>query len=130
MAVVTGILIHTEHIPPSINACYSNVAGKGRVRTKRYKTWANAAGYDMNGYGTLEGPFTCTITIDRSKRRSNADIDNRVKPTLDLLQTHKLIEDDKFCESVTIRWGEADGGMFINLQPYADNAISTRKDAA
>lgn len=112
------IFIKTKHIPPSANACFSNVKGKGRVRTKRYNTWIAAAGWDFNGKGKVSGRFACVITIDRSKRRSNADIDNRIKPTLDLLQKHGLIEDDKLCESVTCKWGEADGGMSVLIEPY------------
>ena len=117
------IVFQLDCIPPSVNACYANNfkgGQKGRRRTLRYRQWANAAGWQLQaqkGNQFIPGPFECVITIDRSKRRANADIDNRVKPTLDLLQQHKVIDDDKYCEQLTIRWGEADGGMQILLKP-------------
>lgn len=118
---MTGIIIHTQHVAPSANACYANqnVAGKrGRRRTVRYNQWAAAAGWDFNGKGQIPGPFTVVITVDRSRRHPLSDCDNFTKPTLDLLQTHKIIENDRLCESVTCRWGDADGGMTVHIQPY------------
>jgi Holliday junction resolvase RusA-like endonuclease len=119
---MTGIIIHTKHIAPSVNACYANVRGKGRVRTQRYKQWATAAGWDMNGHGSVDGPFTVTITVDRRKRHPLADCDNFIKPTVDLLQTHGVITNDRLCESVTCRWGDAEGGMTIHIEPYGVRA--------
>lgn len=109
-----SVYLFTKHIPPSVNECFKNI-GKGRARTKRYISWAQAAGYDFNGKPLVHGPFTCVITIDRSKRHVLSDIDNRIKPTLDLLQTHGIIDDDRLCESVTARWGDADGGMTVHV---------------
>lgn len=119
---MTGVLIHTKHMPPSVNECFANVQGKGRIRSQRYRQWAQAAGWDMNGKGTVSGPFVVIITLDRARRHPRADADNFIKPTLDLLVTHKVIEDDRFCESVTCRWGDADGGMIVHVEPYGLNA--------
>ena len=115
------ITIFTRHVPPSVNACYSNVQGKGRVRTKRYREWAAAAGWDFNGHGSVKGAFVATITIDRHTRHVLSDIDNRGKPVLDLLQTHGVIENDHYCERVVIEWGEAKGGVVIRIEPYVGN---------
>ena len=117
------ITIQTAHIPPSVNECYANVAGKGRVRTKRYKLWSQASGWDFNGKGAIKGPFSCVITIDRSARHRASDIDNRIKPTMDMLQAHGIIENDNLCEVVTAAWGEAKGGMRVVVSPYADEAL-------
>jgi len=122
--VTDSISIHTRHIPPSTNACYRNVVGKGRARTKRYKDWAAAAGWDMNGHGQVDGPFTAIIVIDRKARHGLSDIDNRIKPVLDLLQTHGVIVNDRACESVTAQWGEADGGMSIRISPFLANVVT------
>jgi crossover junction endodeoxyribonuclease RusA len=112
------IVIHTEHCPPSVNECFANVAGKGRVRTKRYAQWAKAAGWDFNGKGTILGAFSCIITIDHSRRHVLSDIDNRIKPTLDLLQTHGIVTNDNLCEEVTARWGDAKGGMTVEVRSF------------
>lgn len=112
------IIIQTQHIPPSVNACFANVRGKGRVRTERYRQWATAAGWDCKRKGTIAGAFSVTITIDRQTRHVLSDIDNRCKPVLDLLQDHGIIQDDKYCERATIEWGEAKGGMTVRIEPY------------
>ena len=44
------------------------------------------------------------ITIAMRRPRSNADIDNRIKPCLDLLQYVKVIQDDKLVEGVNAYW--------------------------
>lgn len=115
------IVIHTQYVPPSTNNLYTNVPGRGRVKTKRYKAWINAAGWDFKGKGYIDGPFTCIITIDRSKRHARADIDNKIKAVLDLLQAYSMIENDRLCESATIRWGDAPDGAVILLQKYEPN---------
>lgn len=116
------ITIFTKHLPPSVNACFSNVKGKGRIRTERYRQWATAAGWDFNGKGKIDGPFSVSITIDRSRRHPLADVDNFIKPTVDLLQTHGIVTNDRMSESVSIRWGDADGGMIVHVMAHSQRA--------
>ena len=111
------ITIQSEHFPPSVNSLFANVSGRGRVRTKRYREWAAASGWDCQGKGSITGPFTAAIILSRKHRRSNADLDNRVKPLLDLLQAHKVIEDDKYLEKLTVEWGDCKG-FYIEITPY------------
>ncbi|TDQ63595.1 Holliday junction resolvase RusA-like endonuclease [Maritalea mobilis] len=105
-----------KHMPPSVNDCFANNRKTGgRHRTKRYATWANAAGYDLKAQkrnAFIAGAFTIAIVLDRKSMRSNSDIDNRVKPILDLLQTLDFIKDDKFCERLTVEKGTVEGGGF------------------
>ncbi len=115
-----SITIRTLHIPPSVNNCFANVKGKGRIRTERHRQWAAAAGWDFNGKGTVSGAFEVRITIDRNTRHILSDIDNRCKPVLDLLQEHRIVENDRYCERVTIEWGEAHGGMLVRVEPYSE----------
>ena len=118
---MSGIVIHTQHVPPSQNACYRNVRGVGRAKTKRYREWAQAAGWDFKGKGKITGPYVITITIDRSRRHVLSDIANREKVLSDLLQAHGIIENDRLCESVTIRWGDASNGCLVHLEPFYAN---------
>ncbi len=105
------IRIASQHVPPSSNAAYANNKGKGRgrVRTAEYRTWAIAMGYDLNAamrsQKPITGPYTIEITIDRSRRHKLSDIMNREKVVSDLLQEHKIIENDNLCEEGTVRWG-------------------------
>jgi len=96
-------------MPPSVNELYANVPGKGRVRTKKYRAWQK----DADGYylaqkqrqKAVDGNFTAHIVLNKEKRAG--DVDNRGKAVLDAL--HKrfgITADDKWCDRVTIEWGE------------------------
>ncbi len=49
----------TLPLPPSVNALYRNVAKRGRVKTERYNTWLQAAGWALKEQkpGKVEGPY-------------------------------------------------------------------------
>lgn len=111
------ITIQSEHMPPSTNGLFANVAGKGRVRSKRYREWANAAGWDMNGKGTIPGPYSLSLILSRKKRRKGQDLSNLVKAIEDLMVTHKIVEDDSLAERITLEWGDCDG-FYAEVRPF------------
>lgn len=95
--------------PPSVNNLFANVPGKGRVRSQRYRTWANAAGWSMRrtDHGTINfwqvalGPV-CVSIINGNVR---GDIDNGAKAVLDLLVDMGVIGDDKQVAELRITRG-------------------------
>jgi len=91
---VTEAIITLQHIPPSTNGLFANVPGKGRVRSERYRSWSNAAGWDLKRYKgpRFTGPVFLTITIGRLPL--NADVSNRTKAIEDLLVEHGIIAGD------------------------------------
>jgi Holliday junction resolvase RusA-like endonuclease len=93
-------------MPPSLNNAFVNVAGKGRVRSKAYRAWAEVAGWMVKARmnGAVNGPVTVSIDICPSTRRAY-DLDNRAKPCLDLLVSCGVIPDDsnKIIKALTIR---------------------------
>jgi crossover junction endodeoxyribonuclease RusA len=90
--------------PVSVNAMYANAAGRGRVKTERYKTWINAAGWALVAARPVKvaGPYTLEITLFQSDKRKR-DIDNVVKPISDLLVEHQLVEDDSLCTRLVVQ---------------------------
>lgn len=116
-AVPKLITLESSHYPPSTNSLFANVAGKGRVRTKRYKDWSSAAGWDLKGKGHIPGPFSIGIILSRKQRRSNADIDNRIKGLLDLIVEHQIVEDDRLCERLSIEYGDCEG-WYAEIRPF------------
>ena len=110
------IVVTSQHVPPSLNMMFRNVTGKGRVKTQRYREWCAAAGWDANGKGQCMGPFKLVLTLSTHSRRSNADLDNRIKPVLDLLVTHKVIEDDNRCEAIHASWGPLPAGTAFRAE--------------
>lgn len=88
-------VIRLQHVPPSTNNLFVNVRGKGRVKSERYRTWLQAAGWDLarfNHNQRWNEPVYLTIVI--GKLRAGSDLSNRVKAIEDLLVTHKIIPGD------------------------------------
>jgi hypothetical protein len=88
-------VIKLSHVPPSTNALFANVRGKGRIKTERYRTWIQAAGWDLARFNHNQRwtvPVYLTIII--GKLRAGSDVSNRVKAIEDLLVAHKIIPGD------------------------------------
>ncbi len=85
--------------PPSTNALYANVPGKGRVKTKRYRDWITAAGWEMRAQGTVN--FSCGSVRMLIEGVGKMDVDN-VKAIPDLCKAMGIIADDKLIEDLRI----------------------------
>jgi crossover junction endodeoxyribonuclease RusA len=109
--------------PPSANSIWAskrNKFGKPMIfRSKRYEAWKRECFALLMAQrpGKVRGPFFATITLGTHKRRKDSDADNRIKPTLDLLEVAEIIENDKYAERVTVQWGEAPEGCRVLLEP-------------
>ncbi len=110
----------TFHLPrpPSTNTLYRNVTHDervrawrlgnklpGRLKTERYRTWLNAAGWHVKAARLvpLKGNIKIDILVARKDKRRR-DLDNLVKPTQDLLVKHAIIEDDSLIDELHIAW--------------------------
>ncbi len=102
------IIITSTFFPISVNAMYANVAGKGRVKSVRYRAWRAAAGWDCKRKGSVHGPYDLTIVLSDNKRRGDAS--NFVKGLEDLLVEHGIVDDDRFCHKVSVEWGALPAG--------------------
>lgn len=102
--------------PPSVNSLWTNVRGRGRVRTRRYQTWLNAAGWEIKSQKPerVTGPYYIAIAIGRERNKDGSpsarriDIGNFEKAISDLLVELGVIEDDSLAESITIYWSAAE----------------------
>lgn len=94
------------HLPPSINHAFMRRQNGQVIRTDAYRTWANGEGYQVNrqlaGQHKFEGPVFVTLAMRRP--RSNADLDNRLKPIGDLLQKCGAIANDKLIMGWNVYW--------------------------
>lgn len=91
-------------LPPRLSALYTNVRGKGRVKTGRYRTWQNAAGWDVStqrperveGYVNVSYrvPWPKDWSLNPGSKNRKRDIANLEKALSDLLTEHGVIEDD------------------------------------
>lgn len=105
--------------PPSVNRAFRNVPGKGRVKTRDYRTWCNnavkAIYAQVRADRRVAGNVAVTVHLPAKMR---GDIDNRIKGLLDALVKSQRIDDDKHVTTLTVRktspfeeaiiWVEAD----------------------
>lgn len=112
------ITVTSDHMPPSVNNLFATVAGGKRIRSKRYNEWANAAGWDCNGKGSIPGPFELHLILSRKHRRKGQDLDNLIKAPMDLFVAHGLVEGDHLCERVSAEYGDCTG-FYAEIRPYS-----------
>lgn len=103
-------------IPPSTNKLFRNVPGVGRVKTSEYVRWSKSALMTMvvQKPKPVKGSVRVEITCRRVSRRR--DIDNIIKPTLDILVRGGLIEDDRHVISVTAEWVDRPPGRLGEVE--------------
>lgn len=110
-------------LPPSVNNLYANVPKVGRVKTKRYRTWLNAAGWELKTQRPqpVVGHYTMTLLLQRPDNRRR-DCSNAIKAVEDLLVTHGILSDDSLALSLTIRWEGIGRRCTVILEPVAQEA--------
>ena len=93
--------------PPSVNDMFLNNkgGGKGRILSPEYRAWINASGLMLNRQRPTPITERCIILIQLDDTR-RGDCDNRIKPCLDLLVRHKIIQGDqkKHVKGVWVSW--------------------------
>ena len=104
--------------PISVNRIWRKTK-TGVIKSDAYQKWIRRADAmlletgQLKGLKTIVGPFTAMIIV----KRSNLDLDNNSKCLLDFVQSRNFIIDDKFCEELTLRWGNAPSGCRLTLRP-------------
>ena len=80
-------------VPPPVNRLFANVPGKGRVKTREYREWIKTAGWEVAAQrpGYISGPVKVDIILPLNDR---ADVDSRIKASLDLAVRLNIIDDD------------------------------------
>jgi Holliday junction resolvase RusA-like endonuclease len=105
--------------PPSVNGLFFNRTG-GRSVTRRYKEWRVEAGYELirQRPGRFLGPVAITLALHEPNRTS--DLDNRIKPVLDLLVEHQVIENDdsRYVRRLSAEWDNSVSGVRVSIEPY------------
>lgn len=97
-----AIIILELPVPPSVNTCWVNVAGAGRVRSPQYRAWHKSAAIEAAlKRGRIDGRYT--VLIELGKLPAGSDVDNRTKATIDML-AGLLTDDDQACIRATAEW--------------------------
>lgn len=91
--------------PPSANKLWKRVLGRGgRAPSKEYRDWLVMAQTELRLQDArpVHGAVVIVMNVERGSALS--DIDNRIKPTLDLLVKSGLIDDDRYVAAVAASW--------------------------
>jgi crossover junction endodeoxyribonuclease RusA len=92
-------------IPPSTNNLFRNLPQGGRAKTAAYKSWLIAAGWEIKMqrppplHPTLR---TCLRVLIEAPLGQNRDLDNAIKPILDILVKMGVIADDSLIDDLRI----------------------------
>lgn len=111
------ITILSEHMPPSTNGLYANVAGRGRVKSESYKAFRQAFMWDVKRQHppSIRGHYRMSVEFSWLKRRSNSDLSNRLKGLEDALVEMRVIEDDSLADAISLSWAELPAGIAIRV---------------
>jgi len=104
--------------PPPLNSLYPTV-GRKRVKSKRYKAWLTEAGWQLQLQrpGSIAGPWEIDVGLPRGL---TGDIDGYLKGMLDLIVSHKIVDDDKHCRRLSIAKAVTIGAdAIITLTPFS-----------
>lgn len=88
-------------LPPSANTIWRNRKGSGKPHlSSEYQAWKQEAGWMIQAarLERVPGRFTMRVFVPIEMV---GDIDNRLKPILDLAKTF-VTDDDKFCDDLRI----------------------------
>lgn len=100
--------------PPSLNNIFVN-GKKGRFKSAEYKTWQLRACLHLrkqNGWH-VPGPINIRLTFNRGQTR--ADLDNIIKPALDLLMAAGRISDDRNVRKIEAEFSPSIVGTLIEI---------------
>lgn len=109
-------------IPPSANQLWFNLpkeVGGGRAKTKRYEDWITIARSELRKQKArpLFGRFAVVIEVNEKARLR--DCDNAIKPTLDLLVFHGVLDSDAktVVRKVSSEWVSGIEGVRVTIKP-------------
>ncbi len=114
----TKLIILSLPFPISVNRMYKN-KGSSRAKSKPYKEWIKAAGWEVTQQKQkpIMGWYSMTLILNEKDNRRR-DPDNFIKSVSDILVTHKLIRDDCFCSSLHVqRFKAKEASCEVIIQP-------------
>jgi Holliday junction resolvase RusA-like endonuclease len=122
--------------PPSVNDRLVPTKAGRLVLQARYRAWMQNAAWvvalamrDARA-ARIDGPYAMAVSAMPPLLSQVRDLDNILKATSDALQKGGAVEDDRFCQRVTIEWGELDeAGVLVEIEP-CQNLLSPEAGSA
>lgn len=91
-------------LPPSLNQAWINLPGRGRAKSRAYKSWIKAAQWELAVQKPKPISGSYDVRIFLGVKPNKGDADNRIKAILDLLSKQKVTSDDRHMRQVTCQW--------------------------
>ena len=90
-------------VPPSANRMYKPSVNR-QIKTNQYKNWLNEAATLAGAWITTTFPERTPLEVEIYANISyRRDLDNLIKPTLDMLQFAGIIHDDRYIDSIRMK---------------------------
>ena len=98
--------LHLITLPPSVNALWRFTREGKMYRSSEYSRWRSGEGINLKAQLRTQRKFIgpVFITLAMRRPRTNADLDNRGKACLDLLQHVGAIDNDKHVMGLNMFW--------------------------
>lgn len=103
-------------MPPTLSACFTNVPGRGRVKTATYEAWIKIAGYKLKAQRPLQFLGDVEVGFRLGPRNRRSDLDNHLKALCDILVKHRVIKDDNRIVKLTAEWFDGIRGVEVTVQ--------------
>lgn len=104
--------------PPSANSLWRAVKGRN-IMSAKYRDWLADAGQCLAQQrpAKVTGPVNLTIELTAPDKRKR-DLDNRLKPAIDLLVKHGVIEadDNSVVRQITARWVDSENECTVYVE--------------
>lgn len=101
--------------PPSLNNLFVN-GKKGRFKSPEYKTWQIKSLLHLRKHGAWHVPGAVEIKLTFCRGQTQADLDNLIKPTLDLLMAAGRIADDRNVTAISAAFVKGATGTRIEIR--------------
>ena len=105
--------------PPSLNNLFVN-GKRGRFKSPDYKSWQARAFVQLRRQGSWHVPGAVEIRLAFNRSQTRADLDNLIKPTLDLLMAAGRISDDRNVKVISAAFVSSVNGTRIEIRNAAD----------
>jgi Holliday junction resolvase RusA-like endonuclease len=120
----------TVALPPSANRLWRY--SRGRVhRSGEYTSWLKSAGWEAKAQrpASLPGWVRVKIRAALPEKGRTVDLDNHIKPALDLLETLDIVDDDRLVADVEAHWDRVVAAGKVQIEVIASSDPRRRLSA-
>lgn len=131
MSDALPIVLYLACVPPSANRMWLMAKTRNGTRqlSNEYAAWRDTTGWEVRRQMVGIEEIRCKFDVAIEVPNSRGDLDNLIKPTLDLLQMMHVISNDANASGVSISRRPGRDGCMVVLTPRPDIAGNIRSPA-